>query len=407
MKIYINALGVVLLALQATTTTYYPNKYYNINSNGEITKHIFVGDIDIATVRSCKPPTGGDWTVNGDCTLATSTNLDSLTIGPGGVVTLSSSPAKPPATITYNHPDHLGGTTVTTNASGSIQEITDYYPYGEIRFDQSSKIPEQRKFTGHEYDPVTGYTYMKSRYYDGSTGRFLSQDPMFWQLPQELLLDPQLQNSYSYARNNPIINTDPSGDIAVGDALKATNQWLKSLFNNTAKVTSNILQYVGGGESKGNEKTVLSPNAWKSQMPDLTGCLRACISMAKYSPTSQINTATLDSSGKIKVGPNAAKGVATINQYLRDGIPIIVGVNRGTGGSQSSNLNPASEHFVIINGSGYDSKGKYYTFLDPGTKWSEKGASPNNKLYLGRDNSLSGTTAYNNAHYLVTEVKLK
>ena len=36
---------------------------------------------------------------------------------------------------------------------------------------------------------------------------------MFWRLPNELLADPQQLNSYSYARNNPIVSSDPSGLI--------------------------------------------------------------------------------------------------------------------------------------------------------------------------------------------------
>ena len=66
-------------------------------------------------------------------------------------------------------------------------------------------------YTGHVYDEDTGLNYMGARYYAGDRGRFISQDPIFWKLPVELLSDPQQMNSYSYARNNPIINKDPTG----------------------------------------------------------------------------------------------------------------------------------------------------------------------------------------------------
>ena len=72
---------------------------------------------------------------------------------------------------------------------------------------------EQRKFIGEEYDAETGLNYLNARYYDARIGRFVSQDPMFWQLPTELLADPQQLNSYSYARNNPIIYSDATGLI--------------------------------------------------------------------------------------------------------------------------------------------------------------------------------------------------
>ena len=66
---------------------------------------------------------------------------------------------------------------------------------------------------------------MGARYYSGESGRFNSQDKANLDLgssdwestynrPQELFLrDPQQLNTYSYARNNPMVVTDPGGDI--------------------------------------------------------------------------------------------------------------------------------------------------------------------------------------------------
>jgi RHS repeat-associated protein len=59
-------------------------------------------------------------------------------------------------------------------------------------------------------------SYLNARYYQGSRGQFLSQDPVFINLgvdkrTKEALADPQLQNSYSYGRNNPITLKDPDG----------------------------------------------------------------------------------------------------------------------------------------------------------------------------------------------------
>ena len=57
---------------------------------------------------------------------------------------------------------------------------------------------------------------MRARYQNPGVGRFVSEDPVFWEIGQtkdgtKALLDPQAQNSYSYARNNPIVNKDPEG----------------------------------------------------------------------------------------------------------------------------------------------------------------------------------------------------
>lgn len=64
------------------------------------------------------------------------------------------------------------------------------------------------KFTGKERDGDTGLDYFGSRYLSGAQGRFTSPDPpLLDQDPN----DPQCWNLYSYVRNNPLVNIDPSG----------------------------------------------------------------------------------------------------------------------------------------------------------------------------------------------------
>ncbi len=65
---------------------------------------------------------------------------------------------------------------------------------------------------------------MNARYQEPGIGRFISQDPVFLSLgdkkrvkndskkeQEQVLENPQLLNSYSYAGNNPLIGTDPDG----------------------------------------------------------------------------------------------------------------------------------------------------------------------------------------------------
>jgi len=68
---------------------------------------------------------------------------------------------------------------------------------------------------------------MNSRYFNGANAKFISQDPAFLamgdsrqlremtnQQLKEYLSNPQNLNTYSYALNNPIVNTDPTGNAA-------------------------------------------------------------------------------------------------------------------------------------------------------------------------------------------------
>ena len=174
---------------QATgsATTSYPNRYYNVASSSltaTTTKHIF---------------------------------------SPDGTLLATVVGASTTATTTYLHPDHLGGTNVTTDEDGEVTQTLDYYPYGSQRIATGS-FSEQRRFIGEEYDPDTDFSYLNARYYQGSRGQFMSQDPVFLLMgdrkgmkemaQQELgaiLADPQVLNSYNYARNNPIVFKDSSG----------------------------------------------------------------------------------------------------------------------------------------------------------------------------------------------------
>ena len=107
----------------------------------------------------------------------------------------------------------------------SVSMVSDAYAF-----------TEQRKFIGEEYDATTDLNYLNARYYNAKIGRFISEDPMFWSLPNDLLADPQQLNSYSYARNNPIVGSDPSGLVAV--TVSGTTDLL-NLNNNSS---SNYLQ---------------------------------------------------------------------------------------------------------------------------------------------------------------------
>ncbi|MBI2627735.1 RHS repeat-associated core domain-containing protein [Candidatus Nomurabacteria bacterium] len=162
-----------------TITTTYPSKYYNIDSNGKVTKHIFANGVEIATIEG----TGDE------------------------------------AKVKYIHTDNLGSTNVVTDETGAVVETLDYLPFGGVRVDKKENaFSEQRKYIGQEYDADTKLNYLNARYYDGSVGRFLSQDPVFLnpesqgkEIFTKFLTDPQSQNSYSYAGNNPITLSDPDG----------------------------------------------------------------------------------------------------------------------------------------------------------------------------------------------------
>jgi len=116
----------------------------------------------------------------------------------------------------YFHTDALGSITAITDDSGTVVERRSYEAFGKIRAMDygtnnntlSNQIHQTtRAFTGHEQiAELSGLIHMNARIYDSDIGRFLSADTVV-QDPH----DSQAYNRYSYARNNPMVFTDPSG----------------------------------------------------------------------------------------------------------------------------------------------------------------------------------------------------
>ncbi len=87
------------------------------------------------------------------------------------------------------------------------------------------------KYTGKERDNSTGLYFYEARYYDAALGRFISADTI---VPSAT--DSEALNRYSYARNNPIIFTDPSGHF-FKKIKKAFKKVEKFSFDNRAYIT--------------------------------------------------------------------------------------------------------------------------------------------------------------------------
>jgi RHS repeat-associated protein len=98
--------------------------------------------------------------------------------------------------------DHLGSTTVTTDASGNFVTELRYSPWGEVR---SGTAPTSYTFTG-QYSNVSdfGLMYYNARWMDPSLGRFAQADSI---VPDGV----QGYDRYAYANNSPVNYTDPSG----------------------------------------------------------------------------------------------------------------------------------------------------------------------------------------------------
>ncbi len=121
-------------------------------------------------------------------------------------------------TVNYLLGDHLGSSSVSYRV-GDGQTVTQrYYPWGSVRATTGGVLPTDYTFTGQKLDASAGLMYYGARYYDSALGRFLQADTL---VPQPG--NPQALNRYSYALNNPLRYTDPTGMFSEDEIMKYLN----------------------------------------------------------------------------------------------------------------------------------------------------------------------------------------
>ncbi len=91
--------------------------------------------------------------------------------------------------------DYLGTPQVMTDANGIVVWKAHYRPFGQAVMNIHSSVENNFRFAGQYYDQETGLHYNYWRYYDPTTGRYLTPDPIG--------LDGGI-NLYAYVQNNPV-----------------------------------------------------------------------------------------------------------------------------------------------------------------------------------------------------------
>ncbi len=105
--------------------------------------------------------------------------------------------------------DPLGTVIGFLDTAGDPAGAYQYQSFGSI-VNTDGAVENERTFAGREYEPLSGLYYVRSRFYDPETGRFLQRDPL-----------PHLAatSAYTYAANNPVSHRDPYGLDAFNEAV--------------------------------------------------------------------------------------------------------------------------------------------------------------------------------------------
>jgi len=108
----------------------------------------------------------------------------------------------------YVVPDHLGSPHQVTNGAGQIVWFWDHGAFGPAG-PTGALVSFKDRFPGQFYDLETGLHYNGFRDYAPTLGRYLESDPIG--LAGGV-------NTYGYAEQNPITNTDMDGLVATAPA---------------------------------------------------------------------------------------------------------------------------------------------------------------------------------------------
>jgi RHS repeat-associated protein len=114
-------------------------------------------------------------------------------------------------TASFYQYDGRGTVRMLTNSAGAVTDTYEYDAFGNL-IASTGSTPNAYLYRGERYDSDLGLYYLRARWYNPVTGRFMTRDPY-----QGSIYDPASLHRYNYARANPVNFIDPSGRDAASE----------------------------------------------------------------------------------------------------------------------------------------------------------------------------------------------
>jgi RHS repeat-associated protein len=108
-------------------------------------------------------------------------------------------------TVSFYGCDGLGSTRFLTDGTANITDTYAYDAFGN-EIASTGSTANNYLYAGQQWDPDLGHYFLRARYYNPNTGRFLTLDT--YEGDQE---EPLSLHKYIYGQHDPADNTDPSG----------------------------------------------------------------------------------------------------------------------------------------------------------------------------------------------------
>ena len=108
-------------------------------------------------------------------------------------------------TASFYQYDGRGTVRMLTNSAGAVTDTYEYDAFGN-EIAHTGSTPNAYLYRGERYDSDLGLYYLRARWYNPVTGRFMTRDPY-----EGSIYDPASLHRYNYSRANPVNFIDPSG----------------------------------------------------------------------------------------------------------------------------------------------------------------------------------------------------
>ena len=141
----------------------------------------------------------------------------------------------------YYHKDEQLSTALVIGGQGEIRNSYQYDAFG-MSLGTTEKLNNRIRYTGQQYDDVTGQYYLRARYYNPVAGRFMQED----------VYQGDGLNLYAYCGNNPVVYDDPSGYAStstgkacppqgkISESVDESGRYSKTYYEGTTKVGGQI-----------------------------------------------------------------------------------------------------------------------------------------------------------------------
>lgn len=168
----------------------------------------------------------------------------------------------------YGYDAH-GSVRLLTSTAGAVTDTYSYDAFGS-RLTCSGATSNDFQYSGEQSDALLGLYYLRARYYNVGTGRFLTMDPEFGDTS-----NPTSLHRYLYASGDPVNRIDPTGRqdleeyVDLLEAVQAEAEYVKAI----AKCERELLTDVTNALTAAFNGLAVSPDAGPQAVVDFANCL--------------------------------------------------------------------------------------------------------------------------------------